>query len=103
MGNPLRDLGLSDIAGSSSNGDHMQLEHRLLISLSSPLLEKHLVKALSSFSEMSRETSKTIKLVGYGLTAYLLLLGVSKVIHAASVSRGNNNNNTAEADENLKQ
>lgn len=102
MGNPLRDLGLSDIAGSSSNGDHMQLEHRLLLSLSSPLLEKHVVKALSSFSEMSRETSKTIKLIGYGLTAYLILLGVSKVMQAASAaSRGNGS--TTEGDENLKQ
>jgi hypothetical protein len=102
MGNPLRDLGLSDIAGSSSNGDHMQLEHRLLLSLSSPLLEKHVVKALSSFSEMSRETSKTIKLIGYGLTAYLILLGVSKVMQAASAGlRGNSS--TTEGDENLKQ
>jgi len=81
MGNPLKDLGLSD------GGDHMHLEHALSISLSSSLMEKQLLQALHSFSETSRETSKAIKIIGYGVAAYLLLLGGSKVIEAVQVAK----------------
>jgi hypothetical protein len=104
MGNPLRDLGLSDITGSANNGDRMQLEHTLLISFSSPLVEKHMLKALSSISEMSRATSKAIRVIGYGLAAYFLLYGVSKVIQSTSVlTAGNSATSSNESDENIKQ
>lgn len=104
MGNPLRDLGLSDIAGSADHGDRMQLEHNLLISFSSPLVEKHVLKALNSFSEMSRATSKAIRVIGYGIAVYLVLFGVSKVIQSTSVLIGGSNASSSnESDETMKQ
>jgi len=78
MGNPLKDLGLSE-------GEHMSVEHALAISLSTSL-ETQLLRTLNSFTETSRETSKAIKIIGYALATYLVLLGVSKVIEAAKNS-----------------
>ncbi len=61
------------------------------------------MQALNSFSEMSRATSKAIRVVGYGIAAYLVLFGLSKVIQSTSVLIGGNNASSSnESDETMK-
>jgi len=71
----LRDYGLSD------NGE-MKVQHALTISLSAAL-EKPFLKAIGSLSEAGKDAAKALKIVGYGVASYLLLLGFSKVIESS--------------------
>jgi len=63
--------------------------------LSSPI-EKVLGRALKSFERACQDFSRSITLVGYGLAAYLILSGVSKIMEARnntkSICDDNNDN-----------
>jgi hypothetical protein len=69
----LRDFGLT------SGSEKIQVEHILVLTLS-PAWDETMRKCLKVWSESSRSTLKTFHVIGYGLAAYLVLAGVSKVI-----------------------
>mmetsp|Transcript_2981 Transcript_2981/g.5088 ORF Transcript_2981/g.5088 Transcript_2981/m.5088 type:complete len:84 (-) Transcript_2981:62-313(-) len=70
-------MGLSDLGRSPD--DRVQVEHVLVLSLA-PTWREPLLRALQTWSDTSKLTLGTLKIVGYGVAAYFVLAGISKVI-----------------------
>ena len=71
--------------------------------LSSPI-EKALGRALKSFDRACHDFSRSITIVGYGLAAYFVLSGVSKIIEARSNTKSicDDNDDTKQQKRNKK-
>jgi len=76
---------LSDL-GMASSGEKITIEHVLILSTSS-VWEESIRRAMLSWGNSSRETLGILKVVGYGLTAYLVLSGIAKVIDSAKAKK----------------
>ena len=76
---------LSDL-GMASSGEKITIEHVLILSTSS-VWEESIRRAMLSWGNSSRETLGILKVVGYGLTAYLVLSGIAKVIDTAKAKK----------------
>lgn len=74
MGNPLTDYGLS------SGSENISVQHELLLSI--PSIEAPLINLLASLSKSTKDTNKTIKIVGYSIAFYLVLSGIARIIEA---------------------
>jgi hypothetical protein len=63
---------------------NINLHHDLSIDLSSfsPSLERALNRALDSFQRACRDISHSVAVVGYGIAAYLMMSGISRLIEA---------------------
>ena len=72
MGNPLADYGGSD---------KVTIEHVLVLGLSSSL-EEPLRRALVSWGQSSRGTMKSLQILGYAASAYLVMMGASRLIYS---------------------
>ena len=69
---PLSDLGMT-------SGEKITVEHILILSTSAAW-EETIRRAITAWGNSSRDTLGIFKVVGYGVAAYLVLCGVSKVI-----------------------
>ena len=60
------------------------MDHALNITVPSfsPLLERALNRAFGSFERACRDISRSALVVGYGVAAYLVMSGISKLIEA---------------------
>ncbi len=60
------------------------MAHALSIDLSSfsPSLERALNRALDSFGRACRDISHSVSVIGYGIAAYLMMSGISRLIEA---------------------
>jgi hypothetical protein len=72
MGNPFSELGLVD-------SSRFQVDHSILVS---EALEKALCRALSVWSDVTREASFTLHIVGCAAACHLILSGISRVVEA---------------------
>jgi hypothetical protein len=70
MGNPLADYGGSD---------KVTVEHILVLGVSSTL-EEPIRRALVSWGQSSKGTMKSLQILGYAASAYLVMLGASRLI-----------------------
>jgi hypothetical protein len=73
MGNPLSDFGLVD-------SGKVQVDHTILVSTA---LDMAICRALNALSDATKETSKTLNIVGCAAACYFVLLGISKVVDAS--------------------
>jgi|Transcript_5268 hypothetical protein len=80
MGNPLSDLGL--ISGTD---EILNLDHRLVFSVSSSM-EEAMRRTLLALEHTSRDTARTLRLVGYAAATYLVLTGLSNLVASLSSS-----------------
>ncbi len=75
MGNPWAELGVTGDDGK------LTVEHALLLS-GSAAMESTFRETLAVIAKSSRETSKSIKIVGYAAAIYLVMSGVAKIIES---------------------
>jgi len=63
---------------------NINLDHALNITVPSfsPSLERAFNRALGSFERACRDISRSALVVGYGIAAYLVMSGLSKLIEA---------------------
>lgn len=71
MGNPLSEYGVA--------GDKVTVEHVLILSLSKSI-EEPLRRAFLAWGESSKGTLKSLQILGYAASAYLVMLGASHLI-----------------------
>jgi hypothetical protein len=80
MGNPLSDLGLS------GTDEILNLDHKLVFSVSSSM-EEAMRRTLLALEHTSRDTARTLRLVGYAAATYLVLTGLSNLVASLSSRR----------------
>jgi len=76
----LRDYGLS------STGEKIQVEHILVLSLSSSW-EEPVRRFLKAWGESGKSVVNTFQAIGYGVATYLVLAGISRVIDSTRWSQ----------------
>ena len=69
---------------SQAEEGNIKLDHDLNITLPSfsPSLERSFNRALGSFERACRDISRSLTVVGYGIAAYLVMSGISRLIEA---------------------
>lgn len=72
MGNPLAEYGYG-------NGEKVTVEHVLVLSVASAW-EEPLRRAFRAWGESSKGTMKSLEILGYAASAYLVMLGASHII-----------------------
>jgi len=77
MGNPLADYGGSD---------KVTVEHVLVLSVAS-VWEEPLLRAFKAWGESSKGTMKSLQILGYAASAYLVMLGASHLIDSIRSKR----------------
>ena len=80
MGNPLAELGMS-------GSDRISLDHALALTVSAGSIQEPLRRALLAVADSSRETSRTLRIVGLAAAAYLVCAGVARVVEASGSAK----------------
>mmetsp|Transcript_14749 Transcript_14749/g.22751 ORF Transcript_14749/g.22751 Transcript_14749/m.22751 type:complete len:85 (-) Transcript_14749:118-372(-) len=68
---------------------NIKLDHDLNVTVPSisPSLERAFNRALGSFERACRDISRSLTVVGYGIAAYLVMSGISRLIEARRNTR----------------
>ena len=74
MGNPLAEYGYG-------TGEKVTIEHVLILTVPSAW-EKPLQRALVAWGECSKGTLKSLQILGYAASAYLVMLGASRLVES---------------------
>jgi hypothetical protein len=80
---------LSDVGLTSSNGDKIIVEHVIVLSTSKPW-EDILRQGFGLLLESAREVISIGKVMAYGITGYLILSGISKLMDSRNRKQDKN-------------
>lgn len=83
MGNPLAEYGYG-------NGEKVTVEHVLVLSVASAW-EEPLRRAIRAWSDSAKGTMKSLQILGYAASAYLVMLGASHIIYSLRSSKRKKN------------